>query len=96
MAPNLSPSASARELFGAAMGLAANLDDISAVLRGLVASATELTGAAFAALTVLDGRGEIISFVHHGVPGEIARKIRRPAGAGLLLLIPNHGHLIVD
>lgn len=84
------------ELFGAAIDLAANLDDISAVLHGLVASATELTDAKYAALTVLDGRGEIISFIHHGVSEDVAQRIPQPTGAGLLLLIPPQGHLIVD
>lgn len=96
MATHRSPTPPRPELFGAAIDLTAHLEDLPAVLHGLVASATELTGARYAALAVLDNRGQIATFVHHGVSPEVVERLAQPTGAGLLLQIPDDGHLLVE
>lgn len=84
------------ELFGAAIGLGSSLD-LSAVLETLVASAASLTGATYAALAVLDNRGETANFVQHGFDEETVRLLGHPPrGRGVLAHIPTHGHLLLD
>ncbi|MFC4555595.1 GAF domain-containing sensor histidine kinase [Georgenia faecalis] len=86
----------AAPLFGAALDLTARLD-LEGVLEGFVESAAQLTGARYAALGVLDNRGETATFVHHGVDAETARLLgHTPRGRGVLGAIPADGYLLID
>ncbi len=83
-------------LLGAAIGLTASLD-LDTVMRGFVDSASGLTGARFAALAVLDNRGDTANFVHHGVDEATAQALgRAPHGHGIFAHIPNEGHLLLN
>lgn len=84
------------ELLGAALGLTSSLD-LDTVLTGLVDSAASLTGATYAAMAVLDNRGEISTFVQHGVDAESEAALEHPhRGTGLLAEIPTEGYVLVD
>ncbi|QDB79823.1 GAF domain-containing protein [Georgenia wutianyii] len=83
-------------LLGAAIGLTASLDT-DTVMRGFVDSAASLTGARFAALAVLDSRGETANFVFHGMDDQTAEILGHPPrGRGVLAHIPNEGHLLIE
>ncbi|MEE6282235.1 sensor histidine kinase [Georgenia sunbinii] len=84
------------ELLGAALGLTSTLD-LDTVLEGLVDSGASLTGAAYAAIAVLDNRGAISTFVQHGIAPQTEALLERPhGGTGLLSAIPTDGYVIVD
>ncbi|MBW4041504.1 MAG: GAF domain-containing protein [Acidobacteria bacterium] len=73
-----------RALLRANHAISAQLD-LDSVLRSIVASAQELTGAQFAALGVLDEHGGLEQFIHTGMdPEDVARIGRLPQGEGLL------------
>lgn len=83
-------------LMGAALDLTAQLD-LEDLLTHLVERARRLTGARFAALGVLDGRGQTTTFVHAGLGDETARALPHPPrGHGVFALIPPEGPLILD
>lgn len=84
------------KLLGAALDLTSTLD-LDAVLEGLIDSAASLTGARYAAIAVLDNRGEISSFVQHGVDEATEAALGAPArGTGVLAAIPTDGFLLID
>lgn len=86
-------SFAAAELLQAALGLASDLD-LPTVLQRFVTASANLTGAAFAAINVLDARGRSTTFVHTGVDERLARLIgRSPHAIGVLGSIPSHGTL---
>lgn len=91
------PNREARNrLLGAAIGLTSSLE-VDDVLSGFVDSAAALTDARFAALAVLDNRGDTANFVHHGVDEATARALgHAPHGHGIFALIPNEGHLLLN
>jgi signal transduction histidine kinase len=73
-----------RALLRANHAISAQLD-LDSVLRSIVASAQELTGARYAALGVLDEHGGLEQFIHTGMsPEEVARIGHLPHGEGLL------------
>jgi len=75
---------SARALLEAVIAISSDLDTDS-VLRRIVASAAELTGARYAALGVIGPGGELAEFIAHGMDDETQRRIGAPpAGKGLL------------
>ncbi|WP_226924755.1 GAF domain-containing sensor histidine kinase [Georgenia satyanarayanai] len=83
-------------LLGAAIGLTSSLD-LDTVLKGFVDGASTLTGARYAALAVLDNRGDTATFVQHGIDEETERRLGHPPhGGGLFAHIPTHGHLLLD
>ncbi len=89
-------SFAAADLLQAALGLASDLD-LPTVLQRFVAASAKLTGAAFAAINVLDARGRSTTFVHTGVSENVARLIgRSPHAIGVLGAIPSHGTLRLE
>jgi len=59
--------------------------ELTAVLETVVSTAMDLTGAPFGALGVVSENGQLIQFVHQGVPEEVAQMIGSPPqGRGLL------------
>ena len=89
-------SFAAADLLQAALGLASDLD-LPTVLQRFVAASANLTGAAFAAINVLDARGRSTTFVHTGVDERLASLIgRSPHAIGVLGAIPSHGTLRLD
>ena len=73
-----------RALLRANHAISAQLD-LDSVLRSIVASARELTGAQYAALGVLDDHGGLEQFIHSGMDAEqVARIGHLPHGEGLL------------
>lgn len=90
------PEQKRSDLLQAALGLAANLN-LSEVLQEFVDQACKLTGAKYAALSVLDNRGETSEFVYHGMPVINSKKIGHPPiGRGIIGAIPSHGSIIVN
>lgn len=84
------------DLLQAALGLAANLN-LAEVLQEFVDQACKLTGAKYAALSVLDNRGETSEFVYHGMPVSDSKQIGHPPiGRGIIGAIPSHGSIIVN
>lgn len=84
------------EMMTAALDLTAQLD-LEALLSHLVKRAQRLTGARFAALGVLDARGETTTFVHTGMePEDVAAMPHPPRGHGVFSLIPPDGPLIIE
>lgn len=84
------------ELMGAALDLTAQLD-LQTLLMHLVDRAARLTGARFAALGVLDARGDTTAFVHTGVSEGQARLMPHPPrGLGIFTLIPSDGYVILE
>jgi len=89
-------SFAAADLLQAALALASDLD-LPTVLQRFVAASANLTGAAFAAINVLDARGRSTTFVHTGVDDRLAKLIgRSPHAIGVLGTIPSHGTLRLD
>lgn len=90
------PAAPPRELMGAALDLTAQLD-LEVLLTHLVDRAARLTGARFAALGVLDARGETTAFVHTGMDRQSARMLDHPPrGHGVFSLIPANDYVILE
>lgn len=84
------------ELLKAVIGLSAQLD-LETVLRRLVQASTELTGAKYGAMSVLDSRGHPSTFIHTGVGPHAARMMEsNPHGLGVLGHIPATGSLRLD
>src|SRR5665648_308474 len=89
-------SFAAADLLQAALALASDLD-LPTVLQRFVAASANLTGAAFAAINVLDARGRSTTFVQSGVDERLAKLIgRSPHAIGVLGTIPSHGTLRLD
>ncbi len=83
------------QLLSAALELTSRLD-LPAVLQQFVDTAAGISGARYAALAVLDHRGETVLFVHHGVDEETQRILGHPPrGTGVLAEIPTHGALVL-
>lgn len=83
-------------LLGAALNLTAQLD-VREALRHFVDRAARLTGARYAALGVLDNRGETTAFVQVGMT-EAEQEIlgHPPRGNGVLGAIPVDGPLLLE
>ncbi|PFG40856.1 signal transduction histidine kinase [Georgenia soli] len=83
-------------LLGAALNLTAQLD-VKEALRRFVDRAARLTGARYAALGVLDNRGETTAFVQVGMTEEEQQILGHPPrGRGVLGAIPVDGPLLLD
>lgn len=83
-------------LLGAAINVASHLD-ITDALRNFVDRAARLAGARYAALGVLDSRGETTAFVQVGMTQEDVELLGHPPrGHGVLGAIPVDGPLILD
>lgn len=86
-------SVAAAELLQAALNLASDLD-LPTVLHRFVAASTELTGARYGAINVLDARGRSTTFVHTGMEEHLAALLGRgPHAVGVLGAIPTRGTL---
>ncbi len=84
------------QLLAAALELTSRLD-LPVVLQQFVDTAAEISGARYAALAVLDHRGDTVLFVHHGVDAETQRRLGHPPrGRGVLAEIPTHGALVLE
>ncbi|MDR1798311.1 MAG: GAF domain-containing protein [Bifidobacteriaceae bacterium] len=84
------------ELLTAVLSLSRRLD-LGEVLQRLVEAAPELTGAAAAALNVLDGRGVDQRFFLHGTDPDLLAGLERLQHAGgLMMRIPAQEPLILD
>ena len=71
--------------------------DLSAVLAQILAAATNMTGARFAAVNVLDDHGVSVDFHYRGMdPGVWERIGRAPNAVGVLAEIPPDGALVID
>lgn len=83
-------------LLGAALNVASHLD-ITEALRSFVDRAARLCGARYAALGVLDSRGNTTAFVQVGVTEEEVELLGHPPrGDGVLGAIPVDGPLLLD
>jgi len=83
-------------LLGAALNLTSQLD-VKEALRRFVDRAARLTDAKYAALGVLDNRGETTAFVQVGMTEEEQEILGHPPrGRGVLGAIPVDGPLILD
>ncbi|GIG55110.1 sensor histidine kinase [Demequina activiva] len=70
--------------------------ELPAVLDALLDSATELTGARYAAINVLDSRGHSMQFHHRGMPEGVGERLGRPPEPiGVLGQIPAEGTIAV-
>jgi signal transduction histidine kinase len=77
-------------LFSAVIAVAAGLE-LGATLRRIVQAATDLVGARYGALGVLDEGGRVVDFVHVGMDSAtVARIGDPPAGRGVLGLVIDH------
>lgn len=70
--------------------------DLHGVLGQIVTAASELTGAKYAAIGVLDSAGSIDPFVTHGVSEELRDLIDHPSGVGVLAAIPPDQPLVLE
>ncbi|WP_028661438.1 sensor histidine kinase [Saccharomonospora saliphila] len=74
-------------LLDAVLAVASGLE-LDSTLQRIVRAATELVDARYGALGVLDDRGGLAEFVHHGIdPDTRARMTHLPEGRGLLGLL---------
>jgi len=74
-------------LFSAVVSVAAGLE-LNSTLRRIVTNAVELVDATYGALGVLDSDGNVIEFIHVGIPESKAQQIGDlPEGKGILGLI---------
>lgn len=88
-----SPAESAAELMRAILALAADLD-LTSLLERFVQAATELTGARYGAINILDEHGASTTFVQSGMPAAVVAALAHPPHAiGVLGQIPAHGVL---
>jgi signal transduction histidine kinase len=83
------------DVLGSALTVTAHLD-VTGALNELLRSATELTGARYAALSVLNSAGNTGTFLHVGIPGDVAGALAHPIGTGVLGAIPEHGSLVLE
>lgn len=91
-----SGSVAAAELLQAALNLASSLD-LPSVLQRFVAASTDLTGARYGAINVLDARGRSTTFVHTGMDERLAAMLGRgPHAVGVLGAIPTRGTLRLE
>jgi signal transduction histidine kinase len=82
-----------RDLLQAVLALAADLE-LPSVLQRFVETCADLTGAAYAAINVLDARGNSTTFVQTGVSEQVARLLGHgPHSIGVLGEIPPRGVL---
>lgn len=70
--------------------------DLQKVLGEIVRTASDLTGAQYAAIGVLDGTGQIDPFVSHGLDEELRASLKHPSGVGVLADIPADGELLLN
>jgi len=85
-----------QDLLHAVLALSSNLD-LATVLRRFVQTSADLTGARFAALNVLDARGNSSTFVQVGMAPTVMEMLgRAPRATGVLGQIPAHGVLLLD
>jgi signal transduction histidine kinase len=78
------PASRLSDLIGAAARVTGQTE-LTAVLETVVATAMDLTGAPYGALGVVSENGQLIQFVHRGVPDSIVEMIGAPPeGRGLL------------
>nr|KEP23313.1 histidine kinase [Georgenia sp. SUBG003] len=83
-------------MLGAALNLTSQLD-VTEALRRFVDRAARLTGAKYAALGVLDNRGETTAFVQVGMTEKEQQILGHPPrGRGVLGAIPVDGPLLLD
>lgn len=88
-----SGSVAAAELLQASINLASDLD-LPTVLQRFVSASSELTGARYGAINVLDAQGRSTTFVHTGVPQHLAALLGHgPHAVGVLSAIPHRGTL---
>ena len=81
------------DLLDAILAVASELD-LPEVLNRFVQVSAELTGARYAAINVVDGRGTSTTFVYTGVPTAVARMMgHAPHAFGVLGQIPAEGAL---
>ncbi|HDK46256.1 MAG TPA: hypothetical protein ENG94_08285, partial [Actinobacteria bacterium] len=78
------PASRLADLIGAAAAVTGQTE-LTAVLETVVATAKDLTGAPFGALGVVSEKGQLIQFVHQGVPEEVVEMIGGPPQAKGLL-----------
>lgn len=83
------------DVLGSALTVTAHLD-VTGALNELLGSATELTGARYGALSVLNSSGSTGTFLHVGIPGDVAGALAHPIGTGVLGAIPEHGALVLE
>jgi len=89
-------AAGTAELLRAILSLAADLD-LPSLLERFVGVSTELTGARYGAMNILDERGASMTFVQSGIDDSIvARLAHPPRSVGVLGQIPAHGVLRLE
>lgn len=81
------------DLLRAVLALAADLD-LPSLLQRFVEASTQMTGARYGAINILDERGASQTFVQVGVPGSVVAALAHPPHAiGVLGRIPDDGVL---
>src|SRR6187455_1742367 len=71
--------------------------DLSTVLAKILTAATDMTGARFAAVNVLDAEGVSVDFHYRGMEAEVWERIgRAPNAVGVLAQIPATGALVIE
>ena len=71
--------------------------DTQTVLQGFIDSAITITQAKYAAIAVLDQKGNTTQFVYSGIPESVAQHIGHPpVGLGVFGDIPIDGYIIVN
>lgn len=89
-------TAGTADLLRAILELAADLD-LPSLLERFVQASTELTGAHYGAINILDERGASLTFVQSGMDSTaIAKLARSPHAVGVLGQIPAHGVLRLE
>lgn len=89
-------AASESDLLQAVIALASHLD-LATVLQEFVETGARLTGARYAAIGVLDDRGETSTFVHTGMDEAVVAALGHPPrGHGVLGAIPADAALLLD
>ena len=84
---------STTDLLRAVLALAADLD-LPSLLQRFVAASTQLTGARYGAINILDEEGASRTFVQSGVPDAVVARLAHPPHAiGVLGQIPDGGVL---
>lgn len=84
------------DLLRAVLALAADLD-LPSLLQRFVEASTQMTGARYGAINVLDERGASRTFVQVGVPDAVVASLAHPPHAiGVLGRIPDEGVLRLD